>query len=48
MAQTKADSKIATFLEDHPRMTGALFTMSILLMQAGNVAANAASSNSGP
>ena len=48
MAQTTTDGKIADYLEAHPRMIGALFTLSILLMQAGNVAANGAHTTNGP
>jgi hypothetical protein len=43
-----AESKIAEFLEAHPRMMGALFTACVLLMQTGNVMANMASTNNGP
>lgn len=32
-------------LEQHPRLIGYLFTMGIVLSQAGNVAANAGSTN---
>ena len=48
MAHDMAHDKMAEFLKEHPRMMGALFTMSLLLMEAGNVAANCCSSNSGP
>ena len=48
MSQTTMQTRMATFLESHPRMMGALFTMCLLLMQAGNVAANGASTNAGP
>jgi hypothetical protein len=48
MAQTTTQSKIAKFLETNPRMMGALFTICLLLMQAGNAAANGASAYSGP
>ncbi|UPV74186.1 hypothetical protein M0R89_16805 [Halorussus limi] len=48
MAQTTAHESLAAYLESHPRMMGALFTMCLLLMQAGNVAANGASTNAGP
>lgn len=48
MAQTTTESRMAEFLEAHPRMMGALFTICILLMQAGNVMANAATANNGP
>jgi hypothetical protein len=48
MPQTTTGSRMAEFLEAHPRMMGALFTICLLLMQAGNVMANAASTNNGP
>lgn len=32
-------SSVRSFLADHPRMTGVLFTMLLLLVQAGQVAA---------
>jgi hypothetical protein len=48
MAHDMAHSKMAEFLEDHPRMMGSLFTMALLLMEAGNVAANAGSTTQGP
>jgi hypothetical protein len=41
------DNKAAAWLAEHPRMTGILFTMMLLLSQAGTVAANGAS-NAGP
>jgi len=40
--------RMAEFLETHPRMMGALFAICLLLMQAGNAAANAASTIAGP
>ena len=33
------DNKAAAWLAEHPRMTGVLFTMMLLLSQAGTVAA---------
>jgi hypothetical protein len=48
MEQTTTESRMAEFLESHPRIMGALFTVCILLMQAGNVVANMASTNNGP
>jgi hypothetical protein len=48
MAQTTTESKTAEFLKAHPRTIGALFTICVLLMQAGNVMANAGSTNAGP
>ena len=34
-----SDTEIATFLREHPRMMGVLFTLTVLLSQAGSVAA---------
>ena len=48
MAHDMTHGKMAEFLKEHPRMMGALFTMSLLLMEAGNVAANGAGTTSGP
>ena len=48
MTHDMAHGKMAEFLEDHPRMMGALFTMSLLLMEVGNAAANGAGTTSGP
>ncbi|WP_202932648.1 DUF7503 family protein [Halorussus salinus] len=48
MAQPTTHARMAEFLESHPRAMGALFTICLLLMQAGNVAANGASAYSGP
>jgi hypothetical protein len=33
-------SGLASYLKEHPRMMGALFTMALLLSQAGTVAAS--------
>ena len=38
------DNKAAAWLAEHPKMTGVLFTMMLLLSQAGSVVAG---SNSG-
>lgn len=35
------ESTIADYLAEHPRMTGVLFTMLLLLTQSGTVAAGA-------
>ncbi|USZ68277.1 hypothetical protein NGM10_00705 [Halorussus salilacus] len=48
MAHRKAPDTMAEFLEEHPRMMGALFTICLLMMQAGNVMANAQSTTNGP
>lgn len=42
-------SEMKTFLSENPKMMGALFTLFLLLTQAGNaVATSAAISGSGP
>ena len=43
-----ADSKVASYLADHPRLIGVLFTAMVLLSQAGNVAAGSSATYSGP
>ncbi|WP_324758617.1 DUF7503 family protein [Haloarcula sp. GH36] len=43
-----SDTIMKEYLADHPRMIGALFTVLLLLSQAGNVAANNGASISGP
>ena len=48
MAHSTNPDSIAEFLEAHPRMMGALFTICLLLMEAGNVMANGAYANNGP
>jgi hypothetical protein len=40
--------KMADYLKQHPRMTGVLFTMLLLLSQAGTALANNAGSINGP
>ena len=42
-----SDNKIAAYLAEHPKMTGVLFTMMLLLSQAGSVAA-AGAATGGP
>jgi hypothetical protein len=37
-----------TYLADHPRMIGALFAITMLLSQAGSVAASGAQAQPGP
>lgn len=44
----KSTNAVAAYLKDHPRMMGVLFTMMLLLSQAGTVAATNASVTSGP
>ena len=48
MAHSTPRTTVAEYLEAHPRMMGALFTICLLLMEAGNAAANSASTNAGP
>lgn len=38
-------NKTVEILEQHPRMIGFLFTMGMVMMQAGNVAADANATN---
>lgn len=45
---SETDSEIKSYLAENPRMIGALFTMLLLLMQAGNAAAGWGSSIGGP
>lgn len=42
------DSTIAAYLAEHPKMTGALFTMMLLLSQAGNVVGASGMTTRGP
>ena len=39
---------LTEYLADHPRMIGTLFMILLLVVQAGTVAANGASTNFGP
>lgn len=43
-----SEPKIADWLAEHPRMMGVLFTMTILLSQAGTVMAQNATGTHGP
>lgn len=43
-----SDNKIAEYLAEHPRMTGVLFTVLLLLSQAGTVIAGNGSTQPGP
>ncbi|WP_449404313.1 DUF7503 family protein [Halalkalicoccus subterraneus] len=43
-----SDDTIKTYLANHPRMTGVLFTMLLLLTQAGNAAAGSNLTVAGP
>lgn len=43
-----SDSKIAAYLAEHPKMSGVLFTVLLLLTQAGTVVAGDCSANPGP
>lgn len=44
----ESDSTLASYLKEHPRMMGALFTIVLLLSQAGTVAAGNSGAVSGP
>lgn len=46
MSETETD--LAAYLRDNPRMTGVLFTLLLVLTQAGNAAGAAGTSLSGP
>lgn len=43
-----AKGRLKEYLESHPRMIGALFTLLVLLGQSGTVLAGAQNSNPGP
>jgi hypothetical protein len=43
-----SDSTLTTYLRENPRMTGVLFTIMLLLSQAGNAAAAAGCATPGP
>ncbi|WP_255491976.1 hypothetical protein [Haloarcula sp. JP-L23] len=43
-----SDTTMREYLAEHPRMAGALFTILLLLTQAGNAAAANSASISGP
>ncbi len=43
-----SDSSVTQYLADHPKMTGVLFSMLLLLSQAGTVMAGVGTSNPGP
>ena len=43
-----SDSKVAAYLAEHPKMTGVLFTMMLLLSQAGSVIAKSENCVAGP
>ena len=43
----QTDSRMVAFLKEHPRMMGALFTLLVLLSQAGTVIAEEGSATSG-
>ena len=42
------DSDMASFLAEHPRLMGVLFTLFVLLTQMGSAAAAGATTISGP
>ncbi|WP_458206766.1 DUF7503 family protein [Haladaptatus sp. NG-SE-30] len=43
-----SENTAQAYLAENPRMIGVLFTICVLLMQAGNVAAAASSTTNGP
>ena len=43
-----SDDKVAAYLAEHPKMTGVLFTMMLLLSQAGSVMGAMAADTAGP
>jgi hypothetical protein len=43
-----SDNTIATYLRENPRLMGVLFTICLLLTQAGSVAANVTATLGGP
>jgi hypothetical protein len=45
---TDTDSAMAEFLAEHPRLMGALFTVLMLLSQAGSVVAQNSAEFQGP
>lgn len=45
---TDSDSTMASYLKEHPRLMGVLFTLLVLMTQVGNVAAANGISLSGP
>ncbi len=48
IADVMSQDNITEYLAEHPRMIGVLFTMFLLLSQAGNVAAGASGTVAGP
>lgn len=49
MTETQTDDgRLATYLANHPRMMGVLFTATLILTQAGTVLANNGAGTSGP
>lgn len=43
-----SESAFKQYLAENPKMIGVLFTLMMLLLQAGNAAANASATISGP
>ena len=43
-----SDGNLKAYLAEHPRMMGVLFTLLLLLSQAGNVVAGGGGSYAGP
>jgi len=44
----KTDESVTAYLAENPRMIGVLFTIMLMLAQAGNVTAACAATTSGP
>lgn len=42
------DNSVAAFLAEHPKMTGVLFTVLLMLTQVGGAAASTGSTCAGP
>lgn len=48
MSENLASKTVVEYLKEHPRMSGVLFTVLLLLTQAGNVAAANGCTCNGP
>lgn len=48
IAMNETDSELKAYLAENPRMIGVLFTITVLLSQAGTVAASGGFTTSGP
>ena len=43
-----SETKVSTYIAEHPKMAGVLFTALLMLSQAGSASAGATSSIAGP